>query len=127
EITSGPGQTGQTGQTPPDESTYRFDQFPEYVELSERIQMVEGFGLKNPYFSVHERISNDTTQVNGKEMINFSSYNYVGNSGDPVVSGAAKAAIEKYATSVSASRVASGEKPLHKELEVELSRFFGTE
>ncbi|MBK7861285.1 MAG: aminotransferase class I/II-fold pyridoxal phosphate-dependent enzyme [Archangiaceae bacterium] len=110
-----------------DPATYDPAKFPEYEELTERIQMAEAFGLKNPYFSVHERISNDTTQVNGKEMINFSSYNYVGNSGDPVVSAAAKAAIDKYGTSVSASRVASGEKPLHRELEAELSRFFGTE
>ncbi len=110
-----------------DESTYNFALFPEYVELQERIGMAEGFGLKNPYFSVHERICNDTTQVNGKEMINFSSYNYVGNSGDPKVSGAAKAAIDKYGTSVSASRVASGEKPLTRELEAGLARFFGTE
>ncbi|MBX7114377.1 MAG: aminotransferase class I/II-fold pyridoxal phosphate-dependent enzyme [Myxococcaceae bacterium] len=110
-----------------DESTYNFEKFPEYEELTERLQLAEAFGLKNPYFSVHERICNDTTVVNGKEMINFSSYNYVGNSGDPVVSAAAKAAIDQYGTSVSASRVASGEKPLTGELERGLARFFGTE
>jgi len=108
-------------------STYQFDKFPEYEDLQERIQMAAAFGLKNPYFSVHEAICGDTTVVNGKEMINFSSYNYVGNSGDPVVSGAAKAAIDRYGTSVSASRVASGEKPLTGELEREMARFFGTE
>jgi acyl transferase domain-containing protein/7-keto-8-aminopelargonate synthetase-like enzyme len=117
-----PGRTGDA-----DASTYQFDKFPEYEELQERIQMAAAFGLKNPYFSVHEAICGDTTVVNGKEMINFSSYNYVGNSGDPVVSAAAKAAIDKYGTSVSASRVASGEKPLTGELERELARFFGTE
>ena len=72
-----------------DPATYDPALFPEYEELRERIQLAEAFGLKNPYFSVHERICNDTTQVNGKEMINFSSYNYVGNSGDPLVSAAA--------------------------------------
>ncbi len=117
-----PGREGAA-----DESTYRFDKFPEYTELQERIEMAAAFGLKNPYFSVHEAICGDTTVVNGKSMINFSSYNYVGNSGDPVVSTAAKAAIDTYGTSVSASRVASGEKPLTGELERELARFFGTE
>jgi len=124
------GEFKQTAASAPagfDPATYDPAKFPEYEELQERIQMAEAFGLKNPYFSVHERITNDTTVVNGKEMINFSSYNYVGNSGDPVVSAAAKAAIERYGTSVSASRVASGEKPLHKELERELASFFGTE
>jgi 8-amino-7-oxononanoate synthase len=89
--------------------------------------MAEAFGLQNPYFSVHEAICGDTTVVNGKQMLNFSSYNYVGNSGDPVVSKAAKDAIEKYGTSVSASRVASGEKPLTRELEAAIADFFGTE
>ena len=101
--------------------------FPEYEDLKERIAMAEAFGLQNPYFSVHEALCGDTTVVNGKQMINFSSYNYVGNSGDPVVSQAAKDAIEKYGTSVSASRVASGEKPLTLELEKALADFFGTE
>jgi 7-keto-8-aminopelargonate synthetase-like enzyme/NAD(P)-dependent dehydrogenase (short-subunit alcohol dehydrogenase family)/acyl carrier protein len=110
-----------------DESTWNPARFPEYEELLERIQMAEAFGLRNPYFSVHEAICGDTTVVNGKKMINFSSYNYVGNSGDPVVSKAAQDAIATYGTSVSASRVASGEKPLTRELEKALADFFGTE
>ncbi len=110
-----------------DESSWNPAKFPEYEELQERIQMAEAFGLKNPYFSVHEAICGDTTVVNGKTMINFSSYNYVGNSGDPVVSKAAQDAVAKLGTSVSASRVASGEKPLTQELERALADFFGTE
>ncbi|MDP1823469.1 MAG: aminotransferase class I/II-fold pyridoxal phosphate-dependent enzyme [Archangium sp.] len=110
-----------------DESSWNPARFPEYEELKERIAMAEAFGLQNPYFSVHEAICGDTTVVNGKEMLNFSSYNYVGNSGDPVVSKAAQDAIAKYGTSVSASRVASGEKPLTRELEVAIADFFGTE
>ncbi len=110
-----------------DESAWNPAKFPEYEALQERLQMAEAFGLQNPYFSVHEAICGDTTVVGGKEMINFSSYNYVGNSGDPVVSKAATDAILKYGTSVSASRVASGEKPLTRELELALAKFFGTE
>jgi acyl transferase domain-containing protein/7-keto-8-aminopelargonate synthetase-like enzyme/NAD(P)-dependent dehydrogenase (short-subunit alcohol dehydrogenase family) len=110
-----------------DESAWNPAKFPEYEALQERLQMAEAFGLRNPYFSVHEAICGDTTVVGGKEMINFSSYNYVGNSGDPVVTKAAQDAIEKYGTSVSASRVASGEKPLTRDLEKALAEFFGTE
>ncbi len=110
-----------------DESSWNPARFPEYEELKERIAMAEAFGLQNPYFSVHEAICGDTTVVNGKQMLNFSSYNYVGNSGDPVVSKAAQDAIAQYGTSVSASRVASGEKPLTRELETALADFFGTE
>jgi 7-keto-8-aminopelargonate synthetase-like enzyme len=110
-----------------DESTWNPAKFPEYEALQERLQMAEAFGLRNPYFSVHEAICGDTTVVGGKEMINFSSYNYIGNSGDPVVTKAAQDAISQYGTSVSASRVASGEKPLTRELERALADFFGAE
>jgi acyl transferase domain-containing protein/7-keto-8-aminopelargonate synthetase-like enzyme len=114
-------------QIPLEEAFWNPAKFPEYELLQERLQMAEAFGLRNPYFSVHEALCGDTTVVGGKEMINFSSYNYVGSSGDPVVSKAAQDAIARYGTSVSASRVASGEKPLTLELERALADFFGTE
>ena len=110
-----------------DESTWRIEQFPEVQELEQRLGLAAAFGLKNPYFNVHERVTNDTSVIGGRTMINWSSYNYLGLSGDPAVSKAAKDAIERYGTSVSASRVASGEKPLHRELEQELASLLGTE
>src|SRR5439155_7273379 len=110
-----------------DEATYRIEQFPEVQELEQRIGLAAAFGLKNPYFNVHERVTNDTSVIGGRTMINWSSYNYLALSGDPAVSRAAQAAIERYGNSVSASRVASGEKPLHRELEQELAAFLGTD
>ena len=110
-----------------DEASYRIDQFPEVQELEQRLGLVAAFGLKNPYFNVHERVTNDTSVIGGRTMINWSSYNYLGLSGDPEVTRAAQEAVERYGTSVSASRVASGEKPLHRELEQELARFLGCE
>ena len=112
-------------ETPPD--AYRFDQFPEYKQLRQRLDMLEFSGVGNPYFGVHEGITNDRTIIDGRELINFASYNYVGTSGDPAVSAAAKAAVDRYGTSVSASRVASGEKVIHGELERAIAGFLGTE
>ena len=60
-------------------------------------------------------------------MINFSSYNYCGFSGHPEVTRRAQDAIAEYGTSVSASRIASGQIPLHAELEAGLASFIGTE
>jgi 8-amino-7-oxononanoate synthase len=65
--------------------------------------------------------------IGGRELINFSSYNYVGMSGDPVVVRAVQEAVERYGTSVSASRLVSGQKPLHRDLETAIARFLGTE
>ncbi|MCL2626130.1 MAG: aminotransferase class I/II-fold pyridoxal phosphate-dependent enzyme [Cystobacterineae bacterium] len=127
---AGPNPNSNPNPMPPpvgEPSSYRVELFPEYVELKARMAWLEGLGVQNPYFGVHESICKNTTQVNGKPMLNFSSYNYVGNSGDAVVSEAAKEAIERYGSSVSASRMASGEKPLTLELERALAEFFGTE
>jgi 8-amino-7-oxononanoate synthase len=110
-----------------DEASYRIELFPEVQELEQRLGLAAAFGLKNPYFNVHERVTGDTSVIGGRTLINWSSYNYLGLSGDPAVSRAAQQAIERYGTSVSASRVASGEKPLHRELEQELASFLGTE
>ena len=48
-------------------------------------------------------------------------------SGDPVVTAAAQKAIAEYGTSVSASRLLSGERPLHRELEKAIADLIGTE
>jgi len=109
------------------EQYYRFDRFPEYRKLKGQLEQITQLGLRNPYFNVQERVCNDTTVIGGRELINYSSYNYVGMSGDPMVSQAAKEAIDRYGTSVSASRIASGEKPLHRELEKAVAEFVGAE
>ncbi len=109
------------------EETYRFELFPEYRRLQQQMQDTYSAGYRNPFFTVHERVINDTTLIDGREMVSFSSYNYVGTSGDPRVVAAVKRAVERYGTSVSASRLVSGEKPIHRELEQALADFVGVE
>ncbi len=106
---------------------YCFDQLPEYRRLKRTMSQFEMTGVPNPYFSVHDAVVRDTTTIDGKELISFSSYNYLGMSGDPAVTQAVVEAVQKYGTSVSASRLVSGEKPIHGELECEISGLLGTE
>ena len=106
---------------------YQFEDLPEYVRLRESLDLLDSTDLGNPYFSVHQGVCNDRTVIDGREMINFSSYNYVGMSGDPVVTKAAQDAAARYGTSVSASRLVSGQKDLHVELERTIARFLGTD
>lgn len=114
------------GQEIPEEY-YRFDRTQEYLQLKQKIGLYEATGMPNPFFHVHERVTNDTTQIGGRVLINFSSYNYLGTSGDPVVSKAAKEAIDRFGTSVSASRLVSGEKSLHRDLERGIASFVGAQ
>ncbi len=82
---------------------------------------------RNPYFLTHESNSRDTTRIAGRELLSFSSYNYLGLSGHPYINDSVYDAIRQYGTSVSASRFLSGDRPLHHELESELSTLLGTD
>jgi len=122
----------ETGLKPADsrnveEEDYRFDQLPEYRRLKRTQAQFELTGVPNPYFSVHEGTVRDTTIIDGRELISFASYNYLGMSGDPVVTAAAVKAAQEYGTSVSASRLVSGEKTIHRELEQGLAEWVGAE
>lgn len=102
----------------------RFDPLPAYLQLR---RWQAQFRITNPYFRSHEGVSGATLRIEGKTCVNYAGYNYLGLSGHPEVSGAAKAAIDRYGTSVSASRIASGEIPLHGELEQALADMLGVE
>ena len=109
------------------EENYQIARFPEYVKLRQNLDLLESTGIGNPYFTVHQGLTNDRTMIGGREIINFSSYNYVGMSGDGAVVKAVQEAVAKYGTSVSASRLVSGEKDIHRELEQALARFLGVD
>ncbi|MBL8501195.1 MAG: aminotransferase class I/II-fold pyridoxal phosphate-dependent enzyme [Nitrosomonas sp.] len=104
-----------------------FSDFAGFKMLQEQAEIFQMLALKNPYFCVHEGVSDHVTCFEGKKYINYSGYNYLGLSGHPEVSAAAKNAIDQYGTSVSASRIVSGEIPLHAELEQALAEIHDTE
>ena len=116
---------GQRQQRDYPEAWWRFAQQPGYQQL--RIMREGGarLGIADPYFRAHEGTAGSTTRIDGRELVNFSSYNYLGLSGDARVNEAAKRAIDRYGTSVSASRLVSGERPLHGELERALATAYG--
>ena len=101
--------------------------WPEIQELSQRKAAVLDAGFKLPYFVPHDGVAGATTRIRGRNLINYSSYNYLGLSGLPQVTEAAVEALRKFGTSASASRVASGERPLHGALEEALANFLGCE
>ena len=106
---------------------YQFAEMAEYKKLQQQATLLSFTGIPNPYFTRHEGITNDRTVIEGRELISWSSYNYLGMSGDPAVSEAAREAVEKFGTSVSASRLVSGEKTIHRELEEGLANFIGVD
>jgi 8-amino-7-oxononanoate synthase len=104
-----------------------FAKFPGYQKLLKRKAEAAASGIDVTFFAAHEGVNANIVSYAGREYVNFSSYNYLGLSGHPQVSEASKAAIDRYGTSVSASRIVAGEIPLHGELERSISDFIGTE
>ncbi|MEU4321218.1 aminotransferase class I/II-fold pyridoxal phosphate-dependent enzyme [Nocardia fluminea] len=106
---------------------YRISDFAEVRAISDRLAGGEALGLANPYFLINDGVTRDTSFIGGTQVVNFSSYNYLGMSGHPAVVAAVQDAVARYGSSVSASRLLSGEKPIHRELEAELAALLGTE
>jgi glycine C-acetyltransferase len=68
-----------------------------------------------------------TLTLDGREVLNFSSNNYLGLANHPALKQAAKEAIERYGCSAVASRLISGNMTLHEELEEKIARLKNTE
>lgn len=92
-----------------------------------RMRHLAGLGLSDPCFHSLEGPAAGTVVIGGRTLADFSGYNYLGLAADPRVKRAAQDAIEQYGTSASASRLASGQRPVHAELEQEIASFLGVE
>jgi 8-amino-7-oxononanoate synthase len=110
------------------ESHYRLDLHPAYLNLLARMAELEPPEIGGvPYFRFHQGLVRDTTRIGEREYISFSNYNYLGLSGHPALKQAVADALDRYGTSVSASRIVGGERPIHVELEGALAELLGTE
>jgi 8-amino-7-oxononanoate synthase len=100
-------------------------QLPEMAQLERRFAELAAAGIGNPFFHSFDGEAGATIATQGRRLLNFGSYNYLGLAGHPRVKEAATQAIERFGTSVSASRLTSGERGLHAELEDALAGFLG--
>jgi 8-amino-7-oxononanoate synthase len=80
-----------------------------------------------PYYKSVESASTPRLTVEGRDVINFGSNNYLSLSYHPKVIEAAIAATARFGTGVTGSRLLNGTLSLHKELETELADFYGRE
>ena len=101
--------------------------FPECVALEERLAGLEAAGLENPFLRANEEVRGRTARVGGREVVSFTSFDYLGLAGHPDVTRAAKEAIDRFGCSASASRMVGGNNTILDELDAELARFLGTE
>ncbi len=104
-----------------------FENHKKYKKFLQQERFYHTLNVDLPFFRVYDGVNNNRIRIKNDEYINFSSYNYLGLNGDPYVQQYTIEAIQKYGTSVSASRIVSGESAIHHMLESSLARFIGTE
>jgi 8-amino-7-oxononanoate synthase len=104
-----------------------FSTLPGYDELRLYRSIGTKLGVENPYFRLHDGRPGSHTQIAGRTVLNFSSYDYLGLNGHPEIVEAAKVAIDQYGISAAASRHVAGERPVHRALERALANHHGVE
>ncbi len=126
-----------TGGERPEYLDYSYDMFlssidgeqSEAVRFSEWIDKVEDDG-RYPFEAArlgaqHPNVVARRTDGSEVEVLNFSSYNYLGYGYEPSVIEAAKAALDRYGLGACSSPVQAGTLNVHKELEQRLIDFVG--
>ena len=123
----GATRSARVAALPPPRKAPAFKDHALYQSMQKYRLIGDTVGLIDPFFKEHQARLGATTKMAGKTLINFGSYDYLGLNQTAAVANAAKAAIDQYGTSVSASRVVAGERPIHRELERGLAEFYGTQ
>ena len=96
-------------------------------DLEKQLAEIKAAGLfKNERIITTPQAAEIST-TEGKEVLNFCANNYLGLSSHPLVTEAAKRAIDTHGYGMSSVRFICGTQDIHKELEQKLAGFLGTE
>ena len=95
-------------------------------ELAEALAQIREQGLYRELRCV-ESAQSSRIRIGGKELLNFSSNDYLGLSNDPVLKEATIRAVERYGAGAGASRLICGSLIPHHELENALAEFKSTQ
>src|SRR5262249_7606387 len=124
-CTREPLQTGPTYPRGP--SSTEFADLPAYAAIVKYRASGMLSKLSAPFDRPHDARRASETWMRGRPYVTSAPYAYRGLNYHPAVAAAARAAIERFGTSVSASRIVAGERPLHRELEEALADFYGVD
>lgn len=97
------------------------------LSFERMVDMAETMGMENPLFHCHDRAAKATASIEGKEYINFSTYDYLDLNTHPEITKAVNEAAVKFGTSAGASRLVGGERPQHRQLERAFADLYGAD
>lgn len=125
------GQTAGTAVEAPDQEEekggFAFGGARNKLSFERLVELGAKIGLRNPLFLCHDRAAKATTCIEGKEYLNFATYDYLDLNTHPEITAAVAKAAEKFGTSAGASRLVGGERPPHRELEKTLADLYEVE
>ena len=105
----------------------RFEDLPEYKQVMTQKFASEQLGIANPFYRAHQTAAGATTVIDGRKLINFASYDYLGLNRHAEVLARARDTIDTFGISASASRLVAGERPVHVALEEKIASFYGVD
>ena len=106
---------------------YNPAEFPEYRDYANMGWYYDKQGYEQSQFRSHLGVSDAIVKLHDRELVNFSSYNYLALAGDDRVKAAAKRAIDDHGTSTGSGRAITGEIDLHQQFEREICEVLGAE
>lgn len=105
-----------------------FNEHPLFLDLRRQEALAARYNLKNPYYESYTPAGSAAhIALNNKILSNYTSYDYLGLNNHPKIHAAAQKAMEIYGTSVNGSRLTSGERSIHTELERALAQHYSAE
>ncbi|WP_301194088.1 aminotransferase class I/II-fold pyridoxal phosphate-dependent enzyme, partial [uncultured Desulfovibrio sp.] len=119
---SAPAEAGQQA-----DGRAGFNRMRSKLSFERMVDLAAGMGLENPLFACHDQAAKATTLINGKEYINFSTYDYLDINAHPEITAAVAETAARFGTSAGASRLVGGERPPHRELERAFAELYDVE
>ncbi|SPT70886.1 aminotransferase class I/II-fold pyridoxal phosphate-dependent enzyme [Anaerobiospirillum thomasii] len=105
----------------------QFKDFLLYKKIKAHSDIASEVGVQNPFMLCHSTIAKAHSVINGRDYLNFATYDYLGLNGDERINEAAYKTMQDFGTSAGASRLVAGERPCHELLEHSLASHYGQE
>ncbi len=117
-MKNSPAQTEQNAQP-------GFNRKRSKLSFERMVEMAESMGLQDPLFICHDRAAKSTTTIDGREYLNFSTYDYLDLNTHPEITAEVCDVAARFGTSAGASRLVGGERPQHRQLGEAFARVYG--
>ena len=106
---------------------FSISKFPEFQRYQEQISKLSNGEVLRGQLHEFEGTVRGVVTAGSQQWIHLAGFNYLGLADNPLITSAAKQALDTFGTSTAASRLSSGERLVHRELERALANWIGVD